>query len=308
MPTKKPNPSASVSESVSKSVSKSVSSSVAPATDPFLAPESPYAAAFARHRAEIEALDPASLPFINVDIPTVTTMVHAHLKRIRALRDELARMLPDYDLARFDALASCTDALSFTHAGYLVASTPPPVLPELSEEAVALRAQLELELTVLARRGLVDGGRLSQLKGPVGYKNVAYDLLAIALLVRESWAAIEGKSSIERADVERCEHLGRELLTAVAAREEKPEHAAAAALLRQRAFALFASTYDHVRRAVAFLRWDEGDADDIAPSLYAGRSNGRRKEVQDPPAAPLPTNGAPAVGTSPANPRSFDEN
>jgi len=37
------------------------------------------------------------------------------------------------------------------------------------------------------------------------------------------------------------------------------------------------NAYDHVRRIISFLRWNEDDVDQIAPSLYAGRTTGRRK-------------------------------
>ncbi len=47
-----------------------------------------------------------------------------------------------------------------TQARYLVAAAPVPILPELSEGAVALREQLVKEVGVLAGRGLVDRGRL----------------------------------------------------------------------------------------------------------------------------------------------------
>ena len=53
---------------------------------------------------------------------------------------------------------------------------------------------------------------------------------------------------------------------------------AAAAQARQRTYTLLAKAYNQVRRAVCFLRRDEGDADAVAPSLYAGR--GGRKKVQ----------------------------
>jgi len=42
----------------------------------------------------------------------------------------------------------------------------------------------------------------------------------------------------------------------------------AAADARNRVFTLLTRRYDQVRRAVVFLRWDEGDADRIVPSLY----------------------------------------
>jgi hypothetical protein len=40
---------------------------------------------------------------------------------------------------------------------------------------------------------------------------------------------------------------------------------------------LLANAYDQARRAITYLRWNKGDADLIAPSLYAGRGNARRR-------------------------------
>ena len=56
-----------------------------------------------------------------------------------------------------------------------------------------------------------------------------------------------------------------------------PAATAAAALDRQRAFTLFARRYDELRRVVTYLRWHQGDADRIAPSLYRRRHKRRSK-------------------------------
>ncbi len=53
---------------------------------------------------------------------------------------------------------------------------------------------------------------------------------------------------------------------------------------RKRAFSLFVNAYDQCRRAAAYLRWNEGDADELLPSLYAGRSVNRQKEATESPA------------------------
>ena len=89
------------------------------------------------------------------------------------------------------------------------------------------------------------------------------------------------------------------MLTAVGLREQGPAIIAASSENRQKAFTLFVKAYDHARRAVSFLRWNEDDVDTIAPSLYAGRGTGHRKNV--PPPAPTPPAPAPTAATTPAN-------
>ena len=51
--------------------------------------------------------------------------------------------------------------------------------------------------------------------------------------------------------------------------------------LRDRAYTLVVETYDEIRRALNYVRWAEDDADEIAPSLYAGRAH-RRAPKEDP--------------------------
>ena len=81
--------------------------------------------------------------------------------------------------------------------------------------------------------------------------------------------------------------------------------------MRDQAFALFAKKYDELRRAVWFVRWQEGDADEYAPSLYAGRGSRKSDETApaEPPAAgnvtaaPAPTAPpAPAMSAAAPNP------
>ena len=65
----------------------------------------------------------------------------------------------------------------------------------------------------------------------------------------------------------------------------------AAADTRIRAFTLLTLTYDQARRAVIYLRWEQGDVQRIAPSLYTGR--GGRKRVEN--ASALASAKAPSV-------------
>jgi len=74
-------------------------------------------------------------------------------------------------------------------------------------------------------------------------------------------------------------------------RHEVPERATEAADVRRRADTLFVRAYDEVRRIVAYLRWHEGDADSIAPSLYAKRKASRRRRKE--PALALANTEAP---------------
>jgi hypothetical protein len=153
---------------------------------------------------------------------------------------------------------------------------------------MALRTRLYADAVALATRSLITGERIAEFKANIGYKNLAFDLLALSGLLRQSWSNIVGKTAVTTADLDQADLLCDQMLNAVGTREQAPVIASEASSQRQRHFTLFVTAYDQVRRAISYLRWDENDLEQIAPSLYvAGRASGKRK-TQSPEAAPPP--------------------
>ena len=168
-----------------------------------------------------------------------------------------------------------------------------------------MRETFVTDLNALVRRGLVGSDRVGELKVPNGYRAVADDLFSLVNILRSSWDAIQGKTAISEEELTEAELLASRLIDTVGQRDEAPQTIAEAALRRQRAYTLLMNAYDDVRRVVIFVRWHEGDADEVAPSLYAGRSNGKRKQEGEAPAAgasqPSATSPAPATAAPTAN-------
>lgn len=245
---------------------------------------------------ELQQLLLDELTIINLDIPSVVATTLGALPEIRALRSEVKKQLPDFDLAAFDKLEDYAFTLNEAHMRYLTATQPADDLDALSAEANALRETLFADASALARRGLLDGNKLKELRGPNGYKNLATDLGMLASMLRDGWPQFQGRSAIEGSELERAVKIGQRLLRIVGLREQGPATVAQATDIRSRAFTLLARTYDNARRAATYLRWTAGDVDRIAPSLYAGRGNGRRKSAE--PATPAPTP-APVVVSQP---------
>jgi len=263
--------------------------------DPIQVPR--FRDAYERLIDEIRKVPDDDLIIINIDVPTAVTTVLGALPEIRSARPQIVSDMPSFDIARFDRLESYTLALGHAHTLYLAASAPPESLDELSQSATALRELLLSDATALAQRGFVDGQKLKELKGPKGYRNVAFDLFTLAALLRENWEKVLGKTAVQATELDQAETLADRLLTAIGAREQAPAVAAETADDRQRAFSLFVDSYDHARRALTFLRWKHDDIDQIAPSLYAGRGNTRRKADPQPPAPPPTSPVPPGSGT-----------
>jgi hypothetical protein len=269
---------------------------------------------FARLLPELEALSLDELVAINLDVPSAVATTLGSLPEIRAVRPQIVEHLPKFDLVAFDKLEDYALALNYANAQYLTANQPPDDLDAVLTEGTTLRETLLIDATALSRRGFVDGNRLRELNGPNGYKNLATDLLMVASVLRDAWSQIQGRTGIQLAELDRAEKLAQRLLRVVGLRAQSPATVAKAADQRIRAFTLLARTYDDARRAVMFLRWVAGDVDSIAPSLYAGRSNGRKKtpepvpaDVASPTAALATTPGAHVASvTPPAAPHAGD--
>jgi hypothetical protein len=252
-------------------------------------PQPRFRLAFEKLAPELTALPVTDYVQINVDIPTAVATALGAMNEIRALRPAVST-LPNFDLERFDKLEDYALALGHAHGAYLAASAPPRSLEELAEEAAGTREVLLSDGRALATRGLIDPGRLGEVGRRTGYRNTAFDLLTLVNVLREHWSRISGKTAVTAAELEKAEVLADRLLTAAGEREQAPVAVGASANDRQAAFTLFVSAYDQARRAMAYLRWTEGDADNFVPSLYGNRK--RRRDPEAPPSE-IPTSPEP---------------
>jgi len=264
---------------------------------------SPFADAYERRFPEIQAVSEESVAALvpNLDLRAAVTTVLGALPKIMAHRKEV-EALP-LDRASFDGLEDYARAAAEAHSRWHNATTPRGDVVTLND-AAKLRETLRADALVLAGRGLIDPARLAKFEGLTGYKNVAFELLDYANLLRDCWPAIEGKTAVTQEELQHAWQLGNALVVLTGLREQAPAVAAEALRIRQQATVLFVHAYEEVRRAIAFIRRREDDADTIAPSLYSGRPRKRTDTAADAePAAPTPVPGAaPATPTAAPGP------
>ena len=244
---------------------------------------------------ELEALPADKLLMIQVDVKAAVTTVLGALPEIRALVAKLTKVPPELDPAGLDKLEKCAYALNWVQGDYASASAPTNELVALVTEGIALRDTLVADVQALARRGFIDAGRLTQIQTGTGHRQLAGDLTILSNILSDSWDKIQGKCAIDAKDSGQALRLAQRIMQAVGVREQAPAVPTSATDIRLRVFTLFANRYDEVRKGVAYVRWEKKDADDIAPSLYAGRA--RRRVTSDAPEQP-----APPVTTPPAAP------
>jgi len=193
-----------------------------------------------------------------------------------AHRGEAAK-LNGFDISHFDRLQLYALAAGHAHVQFLRAAVPPDPFTTLSEVATKLRDRMYQDLVALAHRDLIRAQHVTVFKGNRGYRNMAFDLLGMSQLLRQEWEKVVSKSGVQLSELDQAQLIAQQLIAAVRAREEALSAMADAQAQRKRNFTLFSRSYDQVRRAITFMRWDHEDADKICPSLFAGRG-GRGKK------------------------------
>jgi len=263
--------------------------------------------AYERVKPELAKLAPEDLLQVNLEVSVALQTILGVLPEARALRDQIVQELPTFDIASFDRLEDYALTLGVTQTAYLVATEPPSDLEPLTEEAIEMRETLLRDAQALARRQLIDGGQLANLKGINGYKNIAQDLQILSKILQDAWPNIQGKAATTADELKTASQISTRLSRIVGLREQGPAQVAAATDERLRAFTLVLRTYEDARRAVIYLRARNGDADTIMPSLYPGRPRHRQSDATDPTKPNTTSNASGAAGAGNAS-KSSDVN
>lgn len=270
------------SSAISTTTPASLATSIAtPAIDPALIDTAPQA--FASIYAEIEAVPTHTLVRINVDVPRAARCGLVAAERVEPLLADLAG-LHRFDVRPVRMLG--TYALGLLHAHDLATEggSELPPLPVLVAEATPLRAGLLRTGELLAHYGIVSAERVAAIRRGHGHADLAEDLLALGRMFDELWPSVHDKIIAKRGDVDRAIVLSAQLQKALAlheadqnplTRHKSRRH------VRAQAFTLFYRAYEETRRGVTFLRWYEGDAQGIVPSLYPRKARRPGAEESD---------------------------
>ncbi|HEY4103255.1 MAG TPA: hypothetical protein VGM44_05160 [Polyangiaceae bacterium] len=232
------------------------------------------------------ALDPKELVPLNVNLMDVVALVLGKLPQIIPFREQAAAELPNFKLESFDELGAYAHAAGYAHALWCGTSEPLSKFGAWLDEGTKLRALLLADIAALRLHGLIPADSVGHFDARVGFRKLGFDLMTLALLLRQHWPTIEHKIPLALADLDRACELSERIIGAVSIRKEAPKVRAAAAEQRLRNFTLLVRAYEDVRRAIAFLQPKKGELEQIAPSLYTERKRKRRKpkaSVETPP-------------------------
>ncbi len=226
--------------------------------------------------AASRALPEKELASLNVDIGQAVITVTGALPRILSYRTQLAA-LPDFDLSHVDTLAWHVNALFLAEGQYMAACRGPARVAELVKEARTWRALLLQDLAMMVTRRRLYPSQVEHVKGPASHRQLSLRLLAAINLYRNRWPALAGHTTVREPELIAASQIVEQLFAAYSFRKDRDKAIHAANDQRRRNFTLVAQAYDQVRRGLSYLRWNGGDAEKIAPSLYRGRGGSRPK-------------------------------
>jgi hypothetical protein len=244
--------------------------------------------AFNKLSETIRAVPREEQRHVNLDLPGVFTTIYKTLARARVYEPQVAKLeftdhpaimiLPDLVLA----------GLYIENEIATTSQTANELGPKV-EEGTALAQVMVADIKALVLRKVLPMDALADYNSGNGYHTLATNLGLVARLADRHWAAIEGRSGITRADIDRAGELNQEIFKYLGERATNGGDLAQLAVLRAQNFTLIVRAYDELRRAIAYLRYHEGDVDEIAPSLFANRGGNRsRKDEKVTPVATKP--------------------
>jgi len=258
---------------------------------------------YKRIEPEFTTLAPEELAPINMDIASAVATLLFLWAGIQKFRDAIVSGLIGFDIVRFDKILDYAMALGHANTMYLISTQPPDELQAIYDESAAMRETLYMDTKALIHRGLIKAASIEGLKGSVGYQNIAIDLQILASVMKANWPAIQGKCASQLSELDHALKLSTVMFGIVGFRENGSNGQRATTDARARAYTLFTRAYDDARRAIIYLRWHEGDADTIAPSLHPGRSASKKKpsdetNASSPATTPIVSQAQPAVPTA----------
>lgn len=263
-------------------------------------------AAFDRTAPSRAALDLAQAPPYTLDAVHAAAQALGIARRLAPYRAAIAA-LPGFDLTHLDHLADYANGLLFVQWTLVARAERVRSLPGLAEEGYRLRALLMAYADLLVLKGEVAPDVVQRLREGSGYRDLVEDLGVLVTLLRERVEGAAPGAAVGPAELDRAREVTTAMTHALGVVAEPDLGHDALVTERRKLGVLLLRAQAQLRRAVAYLRFDERDAADLVPSLYvpSRRTGGTdASEVDDlaPVAAPVLVSASPApVGVGAAD-------
>jgi hypothetical protein len=241
---------------------------------------------------EMAALDAGELAPMNTNVVAASSIVLRVVPGIVEHRDEMV-MLPGFEPRFVDSLPDYAKAARLAFVGSRAGAAAYDGAT-LAGEVIRLRTKLLVWAIALEHEGIFESGAVETIRE--GRRDPATDLVALLTLFGDDKGVATRRTCVTSEDLA---HGAQVASAAFAMRSQRALDRAAQGALEdgplraRRAWTLLDRAYGQCRRALAYLRFEEDDADLIAPNLRRNRGHGRK------PAAVLSLASAPRSDRDP---------
>lgn len=221
--------------------------------------------AYIKLKPELNAMTvgPANTTFLEPAL-VVQTVLGA-VPQVEKLRDAISAELRSFDWQRVTHLRET--ALALAHLEALKRQGRRDAPSTIVAEARKTRDLRLADAEPLVARSLLSGAAVSNLRHGNSHRQLAIDLLGIANLFDENYAALEGKTLVTRQDIQDARQLAESLLMHLGAKEYTTDIDTELAIERNKLMSLLLADYQEVSAAVHYVRRQVGDGERIVPSL-----------------------------------------
>ena len=240
-------------------------------------------AAYDKHVSDFHDLpDTKLLLRVNFDFTAAVAVVLGAQPLLLEHRATIRDHLPMIPLRYIDELDTIAHAALYAYT-QAQATQPESKLSALADDCRARRRQLHADAVAAMAHDLMPEDALHENPTGNGRLEIAQGLLGLCVAFRTWWHKVKGQTAVTEALLREHTSQAVELLAALG-RDENPATQESQRRDAQwlRAASYFYHAYDQCRRAMGYVRWDEGDASDYAPALVGTRGPRTRSAPEAP--------------------------
>ncbi|MGE0785540.1 MAG: hypothetical protein AB7S26_07620 [Sandaracinaceae bacterium] len=207
-----------------------------------------------------------------LDPTNAATIAAAAAKKVLPFRASLVELFGASAGTRVDELPKVARATQQADIAAAAAAAP----TDLSSMHKEVRTQYDLLFTdtqALVNRHFIPETELDKARDIQGYEATVRSTLILVAILRRFWGRVQEHTPLTEADLDRASSIASRMQDTKGERDQGVLQVPANEV-RMRALSLLIREYREVARQIGYLRYWEGDANAIAPSLWSGR--GRR--------------------------------
>lgn len=235
---------------------------------------------------EIEAMTEEETRVAILSVFETTVLIEGKLPSVEALLPVFESEMKHPPTAELDNIRSVILALREAELNVMASYQPNRDLVALFNDTVMpIRRLLDATTQILTLTNKLDSDQVLSAQAGASFVEESQRVLGTIKILRNSWSQVNDSCSFDLDQLATMEQQVTEFLTnwSNKAAEKKDNQAQ---VVRQKVLTILLNRWDKIRQAVQFVRYFEGDADSIAPSLFSSRK--RSRKASQPIVTPAP--------------------